>query len=57
MIGAMATLSVPAAFGRPLVLGGPTLGDEPWRLPLEAALLAGCVFAGRLQRPRDPFRR
>jgi uncharacterized membrane protein YphA (DoxX/SURF4 family) len=49
MIGALATLSVPATFlGRRVVLGGLSLGDEIWRVPLEIALLAASMFLAHL---------
>jgi uncharacterized membrane protein YphA (DoxX/SURF4 family) len=44
MIGALASLSVPATFlGRPLSIGGLTLGNEIWRVPLEAGLLVALL--------------
>jgi uncharacterized membrane protein YphA (DoxX/SURF4 family) len=40
MIGALVSLSVPATFfGRPVTVGAFTLGNEIWRVPLEATLL------------------
>jgi hypothetical protein len=50
MLGALTTVSVPATFfGRPVTLGGITLGDEVWRVPLEATLLVtlGWLASGR----------
>jgi uncharacterized membrane protein YphA (DoxX/SURF4 family) len=48
MLGALVSLSVPATFlGRPLQIGGLTLGNEPWRVPLELALLVALAALGR----------
>lgn len=39
MAAAIALVGVPGALGHPLRVGGVTIGDEAWRLPLEIALL------------------
>jgi uncharacterized membrane protein YphA (DoxX/SURF4 family) len=53
MIAALLTLSGPATFfGRPLVIGGFTLGNEFWRVPLEGTLLVLLIwFAARSRGP------
>jgi uncharacterized membrane protein YphA (DoxX/SURF4 family) len=57
MIGAMVTLSVPATFfGKAVVARGLTLGNELWRVPLEATLLAALLWLAASERKRA-FRR
>jgi putative oxidoreductase len=56
MLGALASLSVPATFfGRPAHVGGFTLGNEIWRVPLEASLLGAVIWlaSSRERRLRD----
>ncbi len=54
MGGALVSLSVPAHLGRPVQLGGLTIGNEWWRLPLELGLVVAllAIAAGELQRLR-----
>lgn len=53
MLGALATLSIPATFlGKPLRLGGLSLGNEIWRVPLEVALIAALAWIAYAYRPK-----
>ena len=43
MAVAIASVGVPGLLGRPVRLGLYAVGQEPWRLPLEIALLLACL--------------
>jgi uncharacterized membrane protein YphA (DoxX/SURF4 family) len=52
MIGAIVTLSGPGAFGKPVHIREWELGAEPWRLPVEVAMLVAMVWLAARKRPQ-----
>ncbi len=44
MLGAIASVGVPGRLGRSAQVSGIKVGAEPWRLPLEVALLLACAW-------------
>ncbi len=52
MGGALVSVSVPAHLGRPVQLGGLTIGNEWWRLPLELGLVVSLSIIAVLELQR-----